>query len=58
MSMDKTEGAEGPDHTKRASWERPVLRRLEASKAEGKGHNVDDGNCVGTGNIGNHSCLS
>lgn len=42
----------------RAPWERPVLRRLEASKAGGSGTNVDDGHCVGTGAINLHKCVS
>ena len=40
----------------RAQWERPILRRLAANKAEGKGSLVDDGNCNGTGSVGHHSC--
>ena len=40
----------------RAQWERPVLRRLAANRAEGKGKIVDDGNCNGTGAVGNHNC--
>jgi hypothetical protein len=44
--------------SKRMVWERPVLRRLGANKAEGSGIQVDDGNCVGTGSAGHHVCLS
>jgi hypothetical protein len=42
----------------RARWERPVLRRLAANKAEGSGIQVDDGHCVGTGSQNHHVCLS
>ena len=44
--------------SERTVWQRPVLRRLEASKAGGSGINVDDGNCVGTGSVGLHKCHS
>jgi len=44
--------------TDRAPWERPVLRRLAANKAEGSGSQVDDGNCHGTGSANLHVCLS
>jgi len=40
----------------RAKWERPVLRRLAANKAEGKGKIVDDGQCIGVGASGHHNC--
>ena len=43
---------------RRAQWERPVLRRLGANKAEGSGIQVDDGHCVGTGSVNHHICLS
>jgi hypothetical protein len=42
----------------RTPWERPVLRRLAANKAEGSGIQVDDGHCVGTGSQNHHVCLS
>lgn len=44
--------------TARAPWERPVLRRLAANKAEGSGNQVDDGNCHGTGSANLHTCQS
>jgi len=43
---------------RRATWERPVLRRLAANGAEGSGQQVDDGNCVGTGSANLHTCHS
>lgn len=57
--MDKVKmDDKGPDRADRAPWERPVLRRLAANKAEGSGTNVDDGHCVGTGAINLHKCVS
>ena len=37
----------------RTPWQRPVLRRLAASEAEGGSSYVDDGN-QGGGNTGHH----
>jgi len=42
------------DEDKRAPWERPALRRLGASHAQGGSGPLDDGMCVG-GNANNHS---
>jgi len=42
------------DEDKRAPWERPALRRLGASYAQGGTGPLDDGNCMG-GNANNHS---
>jgi hypothetical protein len=48
----------GRGRAARAQWERPVLRRLAANKAEGSGTQVDDGHCVGTGSANHHVCPS
>ena len=44
------------DNDNRAQWERPAFRRLVAKYAEGDAGLTDDGNCVGTGAAGLHSC--
>ena len=57
--MDKIEANDNRDvRDDRAPWERPVLRRLAANKAEGSGMQVDDGNCHGTGSVNLHTCQS
>jgi len=59
MSMDKIKVDEkDTSRAARAPWERPLLRRLAAKRAEGSGINVDDGHCVGTGSQFHHVCLS
>jgi len=42
------------EEDKREMWERPAIRRLVASDAQGGSGPLDDGNCVG-GNAFNHS---
>ena len=55
--MDKqNEGESREARDKRSPWQRPTLNRLVANKAAGKGHIIDDGNCNGTGQAGNHNC--
>jgi hypothetical protein len=45
------------DEDKRALWERPAFRRLEANSAKAGASIGDDGNCVGTGGTPqHHSC--
>jgi hypothetical protein len=46
------------ERAERTAWQRPMLRRLEASLAGGSGAQIDDGNCNGTGSIDLHVCHS
>jgi hypothetical protein len=39
-----------------ALWEPPAIRRIDTRDAEGGGFQNDDGNCVGVGAPGQHSC--
>ena len=48
-------GSDSQEQVSRVPWERPTLRRLEASDAQGGNTTVDDGSCIG-GGPEHHSC--